>query len=294
LFGVAAYGLWGVFPIFFRLMAGISPLEVLAHRAWWSFVVLAGVIVVWRRGTAVVAVFRNRRTLATLMASTLLIAANWLTFIFAINVEQVVQAGLGYFVTPLANVLLGVVVLGEQLRRVQLIALLLAAVGVVVLTVHGGEVPWIALTLAVTFSLYGLMRKIAAADALVGLFVETMLLSPLALGYVAYLAIEGRSAFSLPLDDNSVILIASGPVTTVPLLCFAAAARRLRMTTLGFLQFLAPSLQVCVAIFLFHEPFTAAHAWAFPLIWAAVVLYLIDGLGLARTEPVSTCEPCDD
>ena len=277
-FGFTAYGLWGVIPLYFRLLGHVPPLEVLAHRAWWAFLLLALTIFGLGIGDHVRAVVRDRRTLLTLVGSTFLIAANWYTYIYAVNTHQVMQAGLGYFITPLANVLLGVVVLGERLRVLQLIAIVLAASGVVMLTSYTGEVPWIALCLTISFSLYGLLRKIARAEALVGLFVETTLLAPLALGYVGYLAWQGVGSFTV--DDPRTIgfLLLSGPVTTVPLVCFAAAARRLRMTTLGFLQFLAPMLQVAVAVGLMGEQFTVAYQRSFPLIWAAVGLYLADAV----------------
>ncbi|MCE9608032.1 MAG: EamA family transporter RarD, partial [Planctomycetia bacterium] len=258
-FGVAAYTLWGIIPLFFRLLAGIPPLEVLAHRACWSCLVLAVVIVVFGRGGAVVAALSNRRTVLTLLGSTALIASNWYTYIYAVESKQVVQAGLGYFITPLANVLLGMLVLGERLRKLQVIAIVPAVLGVAVLTMQTGQVPWVALSLAVTFSMYGLFRKLAAADALVGLFVETSFLAPLALAYLAYLASSGDGSFAWSPTRATGLLLLTGPVTTVPLLCFASAARLLRMTTLGFLQFIAPTLQVLVAVLLLGEPFTRAY-----------------------------------
>ena len=275
-FGLAAYGLWGVIPLYFRQIRTIPPVEVLAHRALWSCLVLAALVVWLRRGADVHAALSRRRTALTLLGSTLFIAANWLAYIYAVATEQIVQAGLGYFITPLANVALGVALLGERLRRLQGVALASAGVGVAVLTSYAGQVPWIAVTLAVSFSLYGLLRKLAAADALVGLFIETALLAPAALAYLCFLASRADTTFAASDPRNAWLLALGGPVTTVPLLCFAAAARRLRMTTLGFLQFLAPLIQTLVAVFLFGEPFTAAHLRAYPFIAAAVVLYLAD------------------
>jgi len=282
--GVAAYTLWGLIPLYFRLLRSIPSLEVLAHRAWWAFVTLAVIIVAMRRASAVVAALSKPRTALTLAGSTVLIAINWFVYIYAVSTEQIVQASLGYFITPLANMAIGLVVLGERLRWLQTAALLPAVIGVVVLAVQAGQLPWIALILAISFSLYGLLRKIAAADALVGLFTETMFLTPLALGYLAVLGLDERNTFSFAAPDLSLLLALAGPVTTGPLLCFAAAARRLRMTTLGFLQFLAPTLQFLVAVFLFDEPFTAAQRTAFPLIWLAVGLYLVDAVQAARSR----------
>lgn len=277
-FGLAAYGLWGVIPLYFRLLMGVPPVEILAHRACWAFVVLAAAVLACGLLDDVRAVFRRRRTITALTISAGLIAANWFMYIYAVSTQQIVQAGLGYFITPLANVLIGVVLLGERLRRLQIAALLLAAVGVTVLAVQSNQVPWISLSLATTFSLYGYVRKIAAAEAMVGLFVETLLLAPIAAGYLIYLAMEGRGTFGPSDPTISLKLLISGIVTTIPLVCFAAAVRRLRMTTLGFLQFISPTLQVLLAVFWVGEPFTQAYRDAFPLILSAVGLYLTDAM----------------
>lgn len=277
-YGLAAYGLWGVIPLYFKLLVDVDPREVLAHRAFWSFLVLLTAIAVRKLFAEVASVVRDRRALITLVGSALLIGTNWFVYIYAVSTEQIVQAGLGYFITPLANVLLGVTLLRERLRGMQVLALIAATVGVTILTVKTGEVPWIALSLATSFSLYGLLRKLVRAEALVGLFIETTILSPLALAYIAYLQSRGLGSFTIDNPRTTLYLVLSGTITTIPLVCFAAAARRLRMTTLGFLQFLAPSLQLAIAVFLFGEPFTKAHAEAFPLIWIAVGLYLADAV----------------
>ncbi|HEY5314008.1 MAG TPA: EamA family transporter RarD [Pirellulales bacterium] len=281
-FGLAAYGLWGVIPLFIRLLDGVPLLAILAHRAWWSFVILLPTILACKQGGAVRTVLANRRATRLLLASALLIAINWCTYIYAVSIQQVVQAGMGYFITPLANVLLGVLVLGERLRALQIVALAAAAAGVVVLTLHGGEVPWIALTLVASFSLYGLVRKVVAADALVGLFVETLFLAPVALVYLGYVNLVGTRTSPAFDWQRDWLLLATGPITTVPLVCFAAAARGLRMTTLGFLQFLTPTMQVGVALLVFGEPFTASHRLAFPLIWMAVAIYVTDAIRAVR------------
>lgn len=281
-YGLTAYGLWGVIPLYFRLLNHVPPLEVLAHRAVWAFLLIGFLIVALRITDHVRAVLRDRQTLLTLVGSAGLIGVNWYTYIYSVSSQQVMQASLGYFITPLANMLIGVVVLGERLRRLQLAAIAFAAAGVVVLTAHTGQVPWIALCLTVSFSLYGLLRKIARAEALVGLFVETTLLAPLGVGYLVYLNRHGGGSFTTDDPRTMTLIILSGPVTTVPLVCFAAAARRLRMTTLGFLQFLAPMLQAAVAVFALGEAFSTAYARSFPLIWVAVVLYLADAMWMRR------------
>jgi chloramphenicol-sensitive protein RarD len=284
-YGIAAYGLWGVIPLYFKLLTHVAPTEVLAHRAVWSFTVLLAAVLALGLVGDVRRVLADRRTLFTLMASAALIAVNWFAYIYAVTTQQVVQAGLGYFITPLANVLLGVTLLRERMRGFQVVALLFAAVGVGILTVRTGQVPWISLSLATSFSLYGFVRKVAKAEAMIGLFVETALMLPLALTYLGYLYQRGTVAFT-PDDPRTICyLMVGGIVTTIPLVCFAAAVRRLRMTTLGFLQFLSPSLQVAVAVFLFDEPFTRAYREAFPLVLIAVALYLADAV-LARRRAV--------
>jgi chloramphenicol-sensitive protein RarD len=219
-----------------------------------------------------------------LAASALLIAVNWLAYIFAVTSEQIVAASLGYFITPLANVALGVTLLGERMRRLQFVALVVAAAGVVLLTVQAGSLPWISLTLAASFSLYGLVRKTAAAEALTGLFTETMFLTPLALGYLAFLGATVSAGDPAALGDTRslMLLVLGGPVTTAPLLCFAAAARKLRMTTLGFLQFLAPTIQFLIAVLHFGERVSTAEKWAMPFIAAAVAAYVVDSVLVRR------------
>lgn len=265
-------------PLYFRQLAEVSPVEILAHRAWWSCVLTTLIVIGARRLPVARAVLGDRRTLMLLLASTLFIGANWLTYIYAVSSRQVVQAGLGYFITPLANVLLGVVVLGERLRRLQVLAVGVATLGVLVLSIYGGTVPWVALSLALSFSLYGLLRKLAQVEALAGLFIETALLAPVALVYLAQLALSGEGVFAWGTTRLDAWLMASGPVTAAPLLCFTAAARRLPLNTMGFLQFITPSLQMGVAIWLFREPFTTAHRWTFSLIWTAVAIYLVDAV----------------
>ncbi|MGC3969266.1 MAG: EamA family transporter RarD [Pirellulales bacterium] len=281
-YGISAYGLWGLIPIYFRQLRTVPPLEMLAHRAAWALATLAVIIVVAGRGPSLVAALRNRRTVVTLLGSAALIAVNWLTYIYSVATEQVFQAALGYFITPLANMALGMFVLGERMRKLQWAALVPAVVGVAAMTIQAGQLPWIALLLAVSFSLYGLLRKLAAADALVGLFAETMFLTPIALAYLGYLASAGLATFGGHDARMTWLLALSGPVTTGPLLCFAAAARNLRMTTLGFLQFLAPMLQAMVAVFLFREPFKPEYRTALPLIGLAVALYVADAVQANR------------
>jgi chloramphenicol-sensitive protein RarD len=274
-YGIAAYGLWGLVPLYFRAVSHVSPLEVLAHRAAWSFVVLAALLSLTGKWNELARVVRNRRAALMLAASTLMIAVNWLTVIYAVSTGQILQASLGYYLAPLVNAPLGVLFLGERLGRWQKAALLLAAGGVAIPTIALGTVPWIALVLAASFSLYGFLRKTVPAGALVGLSLETMLLAPVA---VAYLLVAGQ-VHPIGAPGDFGLLALSGLVTSIPLLLFAAAARRLRLATLGFVQYLSPSVSFLLAVFAFGEPFGAGQLAAFLCIWIAVVLYAVNVRG---------------
>jgi chloramphenicol-sensitive protein RarD len=280
--GLAAYLVWGFIPLYFKLLTHVRPIVIVSHRIVWSALFVALVLAAQRRQGEVLATLRSRRALATLAASTALIAVNWFTYIWAVAHARVVEAGLGYFINPLVNVLLGIVFLRERLRAGQAAALLLAAAGVAVQIVALGHVPWVALTLAVSFSLYALFRKVTPAGPLVGLFVETVLLLPVALLFVA--ATWQATTFS---RGTYALLAASGVVTAVPLLLFATAARRVRLATMGFLQFLSPTCQLLLAVLAFHEPFTRWHLASFALIWAGLLLYSLDSLRSYRAAAAS-------
>lgn len=279
LYGCATFALWGVFPLYFKCLGKTPPLEILSHRIVWSFLLLVVLVSAGRRWGELFRGLQAGRARITLLATTLLIAANWLVYIYSVSTDQVLQSSLGYFITPLANVLLGVAVLRERLRPWQTASVLLAASGVLGLTWLAGELPWLALSLAATFSLYGLLRKTILLDGLLCLTVETLVLLPLAAGYLLWLPLSGRpAAFDGLAGEMSWLLIVSGPVTAVPLLLFAAAVRRLPLSTLGILQYLAPTLQFLLAVLKFGEPFSAGQLAAFCCIWTAVAVYTIDSL----------------
>jgi chloramphenicol-sensitive protein RarD len=280
-YAAGAYLIWGVFPLYFRALRGIPPLEVLAHRIAWSAAFLAALVTLRRSWPEVTRQLRAPGTLARLTASALLISANWLIYIWAVHAEHVLDASLGYFVNPLVSVLLGVVFLREPLSRRQLVAVALAAAGVLALVVRAGHFPWVALSLAVTFGLYGLVRKGTAVDATAGLLGEVAVLLPAALGWLALVAARGESH----VGENAVrtaLLVALGAVTAVPLMWFGVAVRRLRLATIGILQYVNPTMQFAIAVFVFGEPFTAAHRVAFGCIWAALALYTSDVVASSR------------
>ncbi len=280
LYALLAYTVWGFFPIYFKILAGVPALEVLAHRILWSVALLAVAAPLLGRWAAALHALGRGKRLA-MLASAFLLAANWVTYIWAVQSERVVEASLGYFVNPLVSVLLGVVFLRERLRRGQVIAIAVAAIGVATLVVRLRVLPWLPLTLALTFGLYGLVRKRASADAVGGLLAETLILAPLALGLVVLRARSGVGAFGTSVR-MSALLAAAGPVTTIPLVWFAMGVQRLPLSTVGILQYATPTLQLLLAVWLYREPFGSAHALAFGLIWSALALYTWDSLRTTR------------
>ena len=273
IYGVLSYGLWGLVPLYFKWVADVAPTEVLAQRVVWSFVLLAAMVTVLGRWRELRAALVTPKVVLVLLASTMLLALNWFTYIYAVSTNQVVEASLGYFLNPLVNVILGVAILKERLRGWQLASIVLAGIGVVIL-----GAPVIAVTLAVSFAFYGLLRKMVAVDGLLGLTIETILGVPLAIGFIIWLETEGRSAFVLSDKLTCLKLMASGAVTAAPLLLFTASARRLRFSTLGFLQYLAPTVQFILAVTLFGEPLSDEKIAALACIWSAVAIYSLDSL----------------
>jgi chloramphenicol-sensitive protein RarD len=272
-YGVVAYLMWGFFPVYFKAIENVPPLQVVSHRIAWSMLLLILLITRCARWKDVRAALAERASLLTLTASAILIATNWLVFIIAVEHGQVLQSSLGYFITPFVSVLLGVLFLKERLRRLQRAGLILAAAGVLIMTIHLGRFPWTALLLALTFGTYGLLRKIVRTDPLTGLTVETLILAPVACLYLLYTDWQGYGAFITAGLKTSLLLASAGAVTAVPLLLFAAAARRLRLSTIGFLQYLTPTLQFLLAVLLYHEPFNRVHLAGFICIWSGLAAY---------------------
>ena len=273
LFGLAAYGLWGVMPIYFKLLKAVPSIDIVAHRIVWSLVVLALLATLARAWDQIGAAVRNPRTLVMLFLTALLIGTNWLLYVYAINSGHILAGSLGYYLNPLANILLGRFILKERLTRLQWAAVAIAAAGIAVLAAGALGTLWISLTLCFSFATYGLLRKIIHVESLAGLTVETALLFPVALGWLLIGGAEGRPMFGAG-GQETALLVAAGVVSTVPLLCFTAAARRLAYSTVGILQFIAPTLQFLLAVAIYDEPFTWAHGVAFGCIWTALALYL--------------------
>jgi len=275
--GLGAYGLWGLLPIYFKLLPGVSALELVAHRIVWSVVFLAFVVAGYRLWPALIAVCRQPRLLGALTLSSVLIAINWAVYMWAIETDHIVAGSLGYFLNPLVNVLLGTLVLKETLKRGQLIAVLIAGAGVAILAVGEWQMLWISLSLAVSFAFYGLVRKLTPVSAAVGLSVETIILAPVALAYLYWLSTQGALMFGrAPL--LSLGLIGTGAITAIPLMLFARAARSLPLVTLGLMQYIAPSIQFFVGILLYGETLSSGRWASFALIWAALALFVWDSL----------------
>jgi len=277
-----AYLSWGLFPLYFRQVAAVPALEVVLHRTLWSLVFVLALLAMRRQWAWMREVLRQPRVLGAFALSALLLAANWLTYVWAVNNGHVVDASLGYFILPLVNVALGYVFLHERPRPGQWLAVTVAAAGVLWLTVLTGRLPWIALVLALSFGFYGLLRKVAVLGALEGLTLETILLAPATLAVLGAWAWQGQGA--LVQGDATTVgwLVLAGPVTAIPLLWFAAGARRIPLATMGILQYISPSLQLALGVWLFHESFESSRLTGFLLIWAALLVYTLEGWWVRR------------
>ncbi|MGH3444246.1 MAG: EamA family transporter RarD [Nocardioidaceae bacterium] len=276
LLGIAAYAMWGLFPLYWPLLEPAGAIEILAHRIFWSLVVMGVLVLVVRRGARVRRVLADRRTRSLLTVAAVVIGVNWGTYIWGVNNAHVVETSLGYFINPLVTVLMGVLILGERLRRAQWMALGLAAAAVVGLTVEYGHPPWVALILAFSFGTYGLVKKQANVGAVESLTVEATVLSPFAVGYIVWLSLTGASNFGTHGAGHALLLTTAGVVTAVPLLCFSGAATRVPLTTIGLLQYLTPTIQFLIGVFVLGEPMPAARWAGFAVIWVALALFTFE------------------
>ena len=279
-----AYVLWGVFPVYFKLVQAVPPTEVLAHRIVWAVPFGALILHVRRQWPEVRNAVASPSTVFWLALAALAISANWFIYIWAVQQEEVLQASLGYYINPLMYVIVGVVFLKERLRRPQVISVLLAVIGVAYLTMRGGQFPFVAVSLALLFTLYGVIRKQVAIGAMPGLFIETLLLFPFAMAWLGWLMLSQQAEFGGTSVSLSLLLALAGPLTVVPLLMFAIAARRLTLTVIGFMQFIAPTLQFIVGIF-YGEVLTTAHLVCFGCIWIAVAIFSVDAFYQQKRKP---------
>jgi len=283
-YGLGAYLLWGLFPLYWKLLEPSGPLEILAQRVLWSLAFVVLLLVLLRRTGWFRNLSRRPRALAILTVAAVVIGVNWFTYIYGVNTDRVVETSLGYFITPLFSVLLGVVVLHERLRATQWGAVAIGALAVIVLTVDYGQPPWIAFTLAVSFGSYGLLKKKVGVAALEGLAVECAVLAPLALGYVLWLQATGDATFGQVSVAHAALMIGSGVVTAIPLLLFAGAANRIPLSTVGVLQYIAPVLQFAIGVLLLHESMPPARWIGFGLVWLALAIFTVDGLRNHRRQ----------
>ncbi len=284
IFGTAAYALWGLFPLYWPLLEPAGAVEILAHRIAWSALTMTVLVIALRRTTAVGAVLRNRRQVTLLSIAAVVISFNWATYIYGVNNERVVETSLGYFINPLVTVLMGVFILGETLRRLQWIALGIASLAVVVLTIDYGRPPWVALVLAFSFGSYGLAKKQANVRPVESLTIETLVLAPIAVGYIAFLTVTGAASFGNHGTGHAVLFTTTGIVTAIPLILFGAAAIRVPLVALGMLQYLAPVIQFALGVLLFHEEMPAGRWIGFGLVWVALVIFTVETVNHRRRQ----------
>ena len=284
LLGVAAYGLWGGFPLYWPLLEPAGAIEILAHRVLWSVLTMGLLVVLLRRTGQFRALFGQRRTFLLLAGAAFTITFNWATYIYGVNNDRVVETSLGYFINPLVTVLMGVLILGERLRPLQWAAMGVASAAVVVLTVDYGRLPWVALVLAFSFGTYGLAKKSANVGAVESLALETTLIAPFAAAYVGWLVATGHSNFASHGAGHALLLSSAGIVTAIPLICFGAAAIRVSMVTLGLLQYLAPVLQFGLGVLYFHEDMTSGRWFGFVLVWIALVIFTAEATTHRRRQ----------
>jgi chloramphenicol-sensitive protein RarD len=278
LFGIAAYTLWGAFPLYWPLLEPGGALEILAHRILWSLVTMGVILALLRRTSHLRALFRDRRVFTLIAVGAVVITVNWATYIWGVNNGRVIEASLGYFINPLVTVLMGVFILGERLRPLQWGAMAVAGTAVAVLTLDYGRLPWVALVLAFSFGTYGLAKKTANAGAIESLTLETILLAPIAAAYIAWLVATGQSNFGSHGTGHALLFTTTGIVTAIPLICFGGAAIRVSMVTLGLLQYLAPILQFALGVVWFHEDMPPGRWVGFILVWIALAIFTVEAI----------------
>lgn len=276
--GFAAFTVWGLVPVYWKMLKAVPAAEILAHRFVWTTIFLVAWLTWQRRWPEVRENIRSRRALVYCLTSGIAISINWLLFIWAVNVGRILETSLGYFMTPLVNVLFGAVFLRERLSRAQFLAVMLALLGVLNLTFGYGKFPWVAVAICISWGFYGLLRKVSGTRPIPGLFLETTLLTPVALGYLLIAQRHGTAAFNLAHPTTAILLASSGVVTGLPLVWFGHAARHLRLTTIGFMQYLAPTGSFLLGVFLYHEPFTRGHLITFLLIWIGLAIFTADAI----------------
>lgn len=272
-YAIAAFTAWGFLPLYWKALEQVPAMEILAHRILWSFVFVLTAVLMYNRWKNFKEILLNKSNRLTILLSTLLISANWFIYIWAVNNEHVVDASLGYYINPLLTIFLAMVILKERLNFWQLISLVLALIGVLIITLKYAQIPWIALSLALTFAMYSLVKKLSNFDSVNGLALETITVVPISLIFIIFKQVDGTAAFGISSIYTTLLLIGAGVVTALPLLWFAQGARRVSLSTIGFIQYIAPSITLFLGVFLFKEPFTTLHVLSFGFIWCALTLY---------------------
>ncbi len=282
LYGIGAYILWGFFPIYWKMLHGVPAAQVIAHRIAWSFILLAVYVIFTNQWQEFRKLAFNAKTVGLYALAGILLSINWLIYVWGVNSGFIVETSLGYFINPLLSVLMGVIFLKERLRPTQWIPITIVAIGVVYLTFVYGRLPWIALSLAFSFGIYGLVKKLAPLGSLYGLTLETAIVFPFALAYLLFVDITGAGVFFHDIAAINWLLIGAGVVTTVPLLMFASAAKQIPLTMIGILQYIAPTLQFLIGVFLYEEPFDRSHFIGFGIVWLALIIFWIENFTSAR------------
>lgn len=277
LYAGLSYAIWGLLPIYWKFLHHVNADEILMNRIFWSFFFMVGVLLFTKKWGEFIEILKNFRTnrkqLYALILASLLVSCNWFIYIWAVNTDQIIEASLGYYINPLVNVLLGMIVFREKLSPAQYVSFALATVGVLILTISYGEFPWISLLLALSFGLYGLSKKMIKVDSSVGLTLETLVMAPLAFLYIVTLFVKGTNSFLAVSTETDLFLIGAGAATAIPLLYFAKGAQRIPMSTLGFIQFMSPTISLILGVFVYHEHFTKIHFISFTFIWTAITIY---------------------
>ena len=285
---IAAFSLWGLLPLYLKALAPASPIEILCHRIVWSVVATLGLLFIGRKAGKLLPILRDKKVMLPVLVAALLVSGNWMVYIWAVNNDFIVEASLGYYINPLVNVLLGFIFLQERLRRGQWLAVFLAFSGVCYLTFFYGQFPWISLFLAISFAFYGLLKKISPLPSLEGLCLETSLLSVPALCFLVYLTTQGQSDFVHQDTTGRLLLAGTGIITSLPLLLFGFAAQRMPLSTLGIVQYLAPTLQLCIGIFVYGEAFPGKKMVGFALVWCGLLIFATEGM-LMRLKQKKAC-----
>ena len=292
-YAVIAYSSWGILPLYWKFLENVPALDILAHRILWSSVFTMAFCLFFKRNY-LQKYFTNPKSLATLMVSGILVSTNWGIFVYSVVSEQIIQASLGYFMSPLVSIVLGMFFLGEKLNKIQFLAFLLAIAGVAYLTINYGNFPWIAIILALTFGVYGLMKKKMNYDSMSALAVETTLIVPIALLYIFFANSIKETQFVIQYFSETVLLVLAGVVTAVPLYWFGMATVRINLYAIGFFQYIAPTMKLFIGIFLFHETFSSTHAISFSLIWAGLALYMLSLIIELRKEQIRQRNSCNN